>query len=214
VIACAIVIEEVAPFLPADVSYDSFDFGQHLRPEILKDTLQKKIDEVSAHVDAVLLGYGLCGMAVVGLKARTAALVIPRIDDCITLFLGSISARQDRAQNHPGTYFLTKSWIEAGETPFSQYQELVKKWGLPKARRLIELMLKNYRRIVFIRTGRNDPEKYRQYAQRAAAEFDLDYEEIAGSPALTKKLVVGPWDHEFVVVPPGETLTYDMFRKS
>ena len=71
VIACATVIEEMLPLLPADVSHEVLDFGLHLRPEKLRKVLQAKIDEASQSADVLLLGYGLCSMAVVGLQART-----------------------------------------------------------------------------------------------------------------------------------------------
>ena len=40
VIACATVMEEMLPFLPADVSYEVLDFGLHLHPGDLKKALQ------------------------------------------------------------------------------------------------------------------------------------------------------------------------------
>ena len=51
------------------------------------------------------------------------------------------------------------------------------------------------------------------YTVRASEKFDLRYEEIDGSPALVQKMIAGPWDAEFVVVPPGETITYEMFAR-
>jgi len=39
----------------------------------------------------------------------------------------------------------------------------------------------------------------------------LNFEEIEGSPAMVKKMVSGPWDDEFVVIPPGQTIRYTDF---
>ncbi len=213
VIACATVIEEMLPFLPADVPYEVLDFGLHLRPPELKRSLQEKIDEASQHADVILLGYGLCSMAVVGLHATTASLVVSRSDDCIAIFLGSCAAYKQQASKEPGTYYLTKGWIEVGDSPFSEHEKLVAKYGEAKAMRMMKLTLKNYTRLAFINTGNYDLERYRDYARRASAKFDLRYEEIDGSPALVQKMIAGPWDDEFVVVPPGETITYDMFTR-
>jgi len=107
VIACATVIEEMAPFLPGNVPCETPDFGLHLPPRQLKITLQEKIDKASQHADVLLLGYGLCSMAVVGLRATTAHLVIPRVDDCIAIFLGSCDAYREQSRKEPGTYYLT-----------------------------------------------------------------------------------------------------------
>jgi hypothetical protein len=211
IIACATVIEEILPFLPEDVSSEVLDFGLHLRPPELRKSLQEKIDQASQRADVLLLGYGLCSMAVVGLRATTAHLVIPRVDECIAIFLGSCKAYQEQARKEPGTYYLTKGWIEVGDNPFSEYQRLVQKYGEAKAERMIQLMLKNYTRLGFINTGQYEIERYREYARKTAEQFNLRFEEIDGSPALVEKLVYGPWDDEFLVVAPGETIQYTDF---
>ena len=210
-IACAVVIEEMLPFLPADVPYEVLEFGLHLSPAKLRAILQEKIDEASQLADVLLLGYGLCAMAVVGLKTTSATLVIPRVDDCIALFLGSRAARRAQAQQEPGTYYLTKGWIEVGDSPFEEYKLLVTKYGEAKAMGMMKLTLENYTRLGFINTGQYDIERYRHYAHRVAEQFDLRYEEIEGSPALVKKMIFGPWDEEFVVIPPGRAVRYEDF---
>ena len=208
VIACATVIEEMRPLLPEEITADVLDFGLHLRPGELKKVLQAKIEQASEQADVLLLGYGLCSMAVVGLHATTAHLVIPRVDDCIAIFLGSCDAYKEQAQKEPGTYYLTKGWIEVGDSPFSEYQRLVEKFGEAKADRMTHQMLKNYTRLGFINTGQYEIERYREYARMTAKKFSLRFEELDGSPALVKKLVFGPWDEEFLVVEPGQTVKY------
>jgi hypothetical protein len=214
VVACATVLEEMLPFLPADVPYEVLDFGLHLRPNELKRVLQTKIDTASQTADVVLLGYGLCSMAVVGLHATTATLVTSRSDDCIAIFLGSCAAYKQQSSKEPGTYYLTKGWIEVGDSPFDEYDRLVEKYGEAKADRMLKLTLKNYTRLAFINTGSYDLERYREYARQTSAKFNLRYEEIDGSPALVRKMIFGPWDDEIVVVPPGETITYEAFTHS
>ena len=211
VIACATVIEEMLGFLPPDVSHEVLDFGLHLRPERLREALQAKIDQSSPEADVLLLGYGLCSMAVVGLQARSAHLVIPRVDDCIAIFLGSCVAYKEQAKKEPGTYYLTKGWIEAGDTPFEEHKQLVNKYGEERALRMTRLMLKNYKRLAFINTGQYEIERFRDYARKTADSFALRFEEIEGSPALVQKMINGPWEDEFVVIQPGETIKYTDF---
>lgn len=211
VIACATVIEEMLPFLPADVSYEVLDFGLHLHPDGLKKILQNKIDEASQEADVLLLGYGLCSMAVAGLKSASATLVIPKVDDCIAIFLGSHDAYKAQSSKEPGTYYLTKGWIEVGDSPFEEYKRMAEKYGEAKAKYMIQLMLKNYTRLCFINTGQYEIGRYRDYARRTAVEFNLRFEEVEGSPALVKKMIFGPWDDEFVVAQPGEVVKYEQF---
>jgi hypothetical protein len=212
VIACATVIEEMLPLLPEDVTYEVLDFGLHLTPEKLRDQLQATIDAACSKADTVILGYGLCSMAVVGLKATGCTLVVPRVDDCIAIFLGSRAAYQEQFRQEPGTYYLTKGWIEVSDTPFAEYERLVEKYGPEQAGRMIKLMLKNYTRLAFIDTGHYKQERYREHARRIAKRFGLRYEEIPGSKAMIKKMLYGPWDDDFVIAHPGETISYADFK--
>jgi hypothetical protein len=210
VIACATVIEEMTPLMPPEMARQVLDFGLHLHPGELTGALQAAID-ASSGFDAILLGYGLCSKAVVGLHATTAKLVMPRVDDCIAIFLGSCDAYRAQARLEPGTYYLTKGWIEVGDSPFDEERRLAARYGEAMAARMVGLMLRNYKRLALINTGAADIERYRDYARRAADRFGLRFEEIAGAPSLVEKLLYGPWDAECVVVPLGGTIALDDF---
>jgi hypothetical protein len=212
-IACATVVEETLPLLPPDMAYEVLDFGLHLRPEGLKKALQEAIDRASQEADTVILGYGLCSLAVVGLVATNCTLVIPRVDDCIAIFLGSGAAYADQTRQEPGTYYLTKGWIEVSDTLLDEYNRSVERYGEEQARRIMSVMLKNYKRLVYINTGTEDQARYRSYARRVADQFSLRYEEVTGSNELIKKMLTGPWDNgDFVVASPGQTITYADFK--
>ena len=114
IIACAAVLEELRPLLPPDVECLTLESGLHLRPERLKEELQKLINEVSGQAKHIIVGFGLCSMAVVGLKSEGSFLVVPRVDDCIAMSLGSQEAYRNQLRKEPGTYFLSRGWIEAG----------------------------------------------------------------------------------------------------
>ncbi len=211
VLACATVMEELLPLLPPDVSYQVFDFGLHLQPGSLKAALQEAIDAAAGAVDEILLGYGFCSMAVMGLRANGCTLVIPHVDDCISIFLGSRDEYKKQIKAEPGTYYLTKGWIEVGDTPFSDFDRLAAKYGEARADRLIRLSIKHYTRLALIDTGRGDMTHYREFTQRLAERWGLRFEEIQGSNSLAHKMLTGPWDDEFVVVPPGEIVRYEHF---
>ena len=211
-IACATVIEEMRPFLPLNAKTEVLDFGMHVSPEKLKESLQRAINSAGREVRTVVLGYGLCSNAVVGLKASDCTLIIPRVDDCIALFLGSTATYLKESKKEPGTYYLTKGWIEVSDTPFEEYVRMKERYGKERAERIMHLMLKNYKRLAYIDTGRSDQESYRAYAQKTARKFNLCYEEIPGNTALIRKMIHGPWDEEFVVVQPGETVMFADFK--
>jgi hypothetical protein len=212
VVACATVIEEMRQHLPPGMEHRVLDFGLHVNPQKLKRALQETVDALAMRADTILLGYGLCSMAVVGLQARDCTLVVPRVDDCIAIFMGSGAAYQEQARREPGTYYLTKGWIEAGDNPFAEYDGWVERYGEDKARWLMGQILKNYTRLALINTGQYEIDRYRAYSQRMAARFGLRHEEIPGSNALIQRMLNGPWNGDFVVVRPGETISYIDFK--
>jgi hypothetical protein len=211
VLACATVMEEMLPLLPAGVSYQVLDFGLHINPANLKRALQEAIDEAADRVETVILGYGLCSLAVIGLRANGCTLVVPRVDDCISIFLGSSRAYKQQSRAEPGTYYLTKGWIEVADTPFDEYDRLAERYGPDKAERLIRQMFRHYTRLALIDTGRDGLERYRDHVRALAERWDLRFEEIPGSDVLVRQMLFGPWDDDFVVVPRGESIRYGHF---
>lgn len=213
VIACATVIEEMQAHLRPGDEYCVLDFGLHVTPEVLRNTLQETIDASANSAEAILLGYGLCSQAVVGLRANGCPLVVPKVDDCIAIFLGSEQAYKKQFQSEPGTYYLTKGWIEAGDSPFGEFEDMRKRYGEERAKQLMGKILKNYTRLALINTGQYELDRYREYCLSAADQFGLRFEEIPGSNSLVRKLLHGPWDNEFVIAHPGETITYLDFKR-
>jgi hypothetical protein len=212
VVACKTVIEEMRPLLPSGVTHEVLDFGLHITPEKLREALQQTVDRISHDVDVIILGYGLCSMGVVGLRAENCTLVVPRVDDCIAIFLGSTSAYREQGKKEPGTYYLTKGWIEVGDSPFEEYKRLIERYGRERADKVMNMMLKNYKRLVYIDTGWDDQERHRDHARRAAEKFNLRFEEITGSNRLIKRLIQGPWEEDFIVKGPGETIRFTDFK--
>jgi hypothetical protein len=214
VIACAAVMEELHPHLPAGTASSVLDFGLHADPAALRRVLQESIDRAAGAADTIVLGYGLCSMAVVGLRANGCTLVVPRVDDCIAICLGSQAAYQAQFRREPGTYYLTPGWIDVGDSPFSEHDRLVEVFGPEKARRVMGRILKNYTRLAFIDTRQGAGQHYREYSRSMASRFGLRFAEIHGSGRLIRKMLRGPLDHEFVVARPGESIRYLDFKEA
>jgi hypothetical protein len=194
--------------MPGDVAVETLEMSLHERPRSLRQMLQERVD-ASADFDTIILGYGMCGQAAVGLRATHSRLVLPRVDDCIGMFLGSRAAYRAEHQKEAGTYFLTKGWIGSGvTTPFSAYDSVRQRWGPERADRMMGMMLGHYRRLAFITTGDDDEALAgeRAQAQETARRFGLRYDEIEGSRDLVYPLLYGPWDERFIVVPVGGTV--------
>ncbi len=211
IIACQTIGEELKPLLPNGFEMEMLEYGLHNDPKKLHTQLQVAIDNTSPEYGTILVGYGLCANAIVGIKSRNFKLVIPKADDCITLYLGSREEYLSQLAQAPGTYYLTKGWIECGEDPYTVYCALRQKYGHEKAYKITKRYIINYTRLALIDSGNFNSEAYRKYAKMVADHFDLTYEEIPGSRKFLERFVHGEWEKDFVIVPPGEIVQYEMF---
>jgi len=114
IIACATVMKEMRPLLPPEMRYEVLEAGLHINPGNLKQRLQQSIELVEPTADIIILGYGLCALAVVGLMSKRSTIILPRVDDCTAIFLGSGTEYLRQHSRVPGTLYMSKGWLEAG----------------------------------------------------------------------------------------------------
>ena len=171
-----------------------------------------EIDQVKGEeFDEIVLGYGLCSNGIVGICARRHPLIVPRIHDCISLFLGSHGSYEDQAKKEPGTYYLTPGWIEKGETPLSKYESYARSYGEETAKWVLHEEMKNYTRILLINTGVYEIDRYREIARQNAEFLGISCQEVKGSPVLFRALVRGPREKDFLHIERGHTIQQAMF---
>lgn len=186
--------------------------GLHNFPHTLRDRIQEEINSFE-NVQTILMGFGYCGNSLIGIKSHRARLVIPRADDCISLLLGSYEIRKDISKEM-GTYFLTKGWLDYESNLLSEYQRSVKRYGTEKALRIMKIMLKNYGRIMIIDTGAYLFEGFIDKTRDFAEILGLRHETVSGSMRFLNKLLLGPWDGEFIIMEPGQEVTLEHLRIS
>lgn len=211
IIACETIDDEIRKVNRGRFPCRFLEHGLHRTPEQLRERLQDTILQVKEG-EVILLGYGLCSNGVVGLRSPHKWLIIPRVDDCIALLLGSREAYREHFQRQPGTYYLTRGWIEHGRTPYQQYQEYRHKYDPETAVWICRELLKNYTRVALIDTGAYELEGCRPHAESFAAFFGLQLEVIPGTIQLLHDLIEGRWQRDFLVLEPGQEVTEEMFR--
>jgi len=212
VLACAVMEKEIQQFQNGRVEFKFFDYGLHRTPENMSKALQFEIDQASREdYNGIILGYGLCSNGVVGVHSRKQALIVPRIHDCITLFLGSVESYQRESTEYPGTYYLTPGWIEKGQTPLSKYESYAKSYDEETARWVLHEEMKNYTRIALIDTGVYPLEPYRKIAHQNAEFLGIFCQELKGFPTFFKALVSGPWERDFLILEKGQSAQQEMF---
>ncbi len=220
ILACHVMQSLIQPHLNgADIPVTYMDYGLHVRPQKMTPTLQAQLDALP-EPSLVLIGYGLCGNGLDGLKAGPHTLVIPRADDCIAILLGSYQAYIRAFHEQPGTYYLTKGWLESGSNPLKEYRSYVEQFGAKNADALIDTIYGKYKRLCFVAHTQADLDEYRpralEVAEFCAQRWGMTYEERIGSDDLIRRLLEAPrhpsdLGEDFVVVPPGGTVEQRMF---
>jgi hypothetical protein len=208
-IACEVFRDEFEAVSPPHVSRAYLPQGLHRTPGKMPAAIQEAIDGAPAAADAILLGYGLCSNGVVGVAARQAPIILPRVHDCIALLLGSRERYEAEVEACAGTYYITPGWAKYGRTSLTAYkEEYLPKYGEEDARYIAQECLKHYRRVALILHGAGDVEVGRAHAREFAETFGLAYAEIPGSLEYLRRLAQGPWDDgDFLQTPAGQAVS-------
>lgn len=221
-LACKVFQHLIEAHLPDGLvqSITFLDYGLHQVPRNLKNTIQERIDSID-EPSLVVLGYGLCGNGMDGIRARKHTLLVPRADDCIAILLGSLAAYRREFHSVPGTYYLSKGWLESGSNPLSEYRGYVERYGVEKADWLMDVQYRNYRRLVFVAHSLEDLDRYRSQALEVAKycqRWGMRYEEIIGSDGYIRSLVKAAAslelaNEDFILIhPEGELKQADFIR--
>ena len=233
VVACGVFepyIERLRPECPNRLDLAILDAGLHANPNELRELAQKQIDLAHApEFDAVCLLYGLCGRGTAGLLSRDIPVVIPRVHDCITMFLGSRAEYLKQFKRHPGTFYHSLGWIEkkinprdreAGEL-YRNYEQigyelhpefnaLKARFGAENARHILSFQDRwkhHYSRAAYIDLGFPDELEYARFAEEMARAYGWQHEIIRGDSTLLRRFLAGKWD-------PGDTFVLPPFSRS
>ena len=209
IISCATIRDEVEA-LRGDIPVEYLEGFLHDTPDVLRATINERI-AATPGAQTILLAYGRCSNGTADLVAGPHRLVLPAADDCIALLLGSRRAYMNEFEEHPGTYYYTRGWIEELEDPYREYLKMIPRMGEEKAKMVAHMILEAYTRVAVIDTGTYDLEKAQEYVEMVAEFYGLPIERIAGSLRLLAKLIHGPHDEEFIVIEPGEVLEERIF---
>ena len=195
--------------------------GLHDTPDLLRRALQEKIDEVEKEnaalpehlrFEAIVFGYGLCSNGVIGLTARSVPLILPRCDDCISLFLGSADRYRALFRTIEGAYWYNTGWMEHAFYPSRENYarrraEYVEAYGEDNADYLMECTnnwMKEYRSCGYITSPVYEDPANEAKAREIAADYGWTFTKVDGDMRLLRLLINGPWDEdEFLTCPPG-----------
>ena len=191
----------------------------HDTPQRLRESLQEAVDTHEARgCTRIVLGYGLCGQGLAGVKAHRATLVLPKVHDCIPLLLGDAAWQDSDPGGETGhTFWTSPGWLRCSQLPYvygraARLDTYRDRYGEESAQWLLEqesVQFANYSRACHIgwaEFGRD----FLPQARLVADDAGLPLEVCAGSNAYLRELLHGGQDNAlFLHLAPGETVTLD-----
>lgn len=182
----------------------------HEEPAMMRQHILDTLASLPAEVDTVLVAMGFCGGSWDSILADRR-IVIPRVDDCISLLLHTDDAY------HPNLKQMGHMYTLDGDpdkfSPERMFNDLCEKHGWDGAKAIFDMMFANYRYMDIIDTGMADcySEAFVEQIQRSADLMGCDLDYTTGSNHLLEKLMRGQWDEQFLVAEPGHAIAHKDF---
>ena len=212
-------------YSPHTIDPEFLELGEHAQPDRLRQTIQARIDAVEQQAktyDAILLLYGLCGNAGIGLQARSTRLVIPRAHDCCTILLGSRERFRQHFEHNLSAPFSSVGYLERGNYFLrtdlgdgqihygDQYAALVEQYGEDNAKYIWESLHPEELEpagtdAVFIEIPETACLGGRDEFRAKVEAEGKQYRWLEGDIRLIRSLIDGSWESdEFLIVEPGQ----------
>ena len=179
------------PEIRMEVLVNVLELGLHNRKKLLQEGLVEAACEMGSRVDALLLGYGLCGNALQKPDELLADAGVPifipmdedhPVDDCVGLIIGGRRAYYEEQCKVAGTFFMIPGWTRHWRRIFDQdFGNL----SVDMARRLF----KNYERSLLISTPIMSEETMKQNSNEFSTLFGFREEIRPG----TLQILMDSW---------------------
>ncbi|MCR4963078.1 MAG: DUF1638 domain-containing protein [Firmicutes bacterium] len=214
ILACEILKHEVeAAWEKVNCSFPIvyIDGGLHAYPSRLRKEIEKKLQELPPEVDTVLLAMALCGNAIVGFSAP-CRLVVPRMDDCVTIFLHQDDERHANLKEI-GHMYLSYGYINVKNFIQDEYDSALEKFGPRRCEKLTRMLYKDYVSVDIMENGTYDAhdKDFLAKVEKVAAIMECPYRHVPASNLILEKLFAGRWDQQFMVVEKGQILQTEQF---
>jgi hypothetical protein len=213
IIACEVMKKELLSIMKVpDVEFEFVSMNLHLYPEKLRKELQGIIER-STGFSRIILAFGLCGGAAKGLMAKECILTIPKVHDCISIFLNSEKLNEDVYVKKTGTFYLSCGYMNSEKSILAEHRRVEDKYGEKKALKVLSRIYEGYNRVLFIKTGCCSEKADIQKSGEVAKLLNLSHDTIKGSNTYIERIVKGPWDNnKFINISPGGILKEEDFN--
>ncbi len=212
-IGCGIIKKELESLLnKRNNEYDAFwlDEELHNHPDRLKEELQRKIDELDGY-DVIVISFGLCGNALLGITATHCDIVYPAVDDCIE---GMMCNNCKLAELRKNSVFVSRGWLSTRGGFNYEYNRAVERYGQQRAEKIYKTLYNNYRNVVYMKIEETPEADKREAAESMAERLQLDLLYEAADTKIYEQLLAGDEDGNRIKrLKKGNTLSQNDFIK-
>ena len=188
----------------------TLDRALHSQPHNMRQRLMDMLNALPESITTVLIAMGYCGGSLDNICARQR-LVIPNLDDCITMLLTKTDAQEGNLKQRGHMYFRDSEC--GGVNVQRMLDNLRREYGMERGTGIFGMWFADYTHADIIDTGVFDcyEESYVESIQKQADLIRCQLDYVEGSNHILEKLVSGQWDEQFLIVPPRTVLTKSAF---
>jgi hypothetical protein len=209
VIACNMMRDEVTRALTLsgkDYPVIWIEEGLHDSITKLHGRIQQEFDKVAGTgIRQILLAFGLCGGMINGLITHDFEVIMPNVDDCISLMLYPFKSAKT-----PGVFYLTRGWLNSNKNAWDDRERNAVRYGEAKADRILKVMLDSYRAMSVIDTGAYPLDEIMDVSNEKANQLGLKHRTQRGSTEWIRQLFTGPYDEKFFRFEANRTIQIDL----
>jgi hypothetical protein len=153
----------------------------------------------------ILLAFGVCGNMVDGLVTHDFEVIMPNVDDCVSLML-----YPHKDGKTPGVFYLTRGWMNSGKNAWNDWAKNAERFGEKKADRIMKVMMDSYRSMSVVDTGAYPVGDIWESSLERAERLGLAHGSEKGSTKWIEQLLTGPYDGKFLQFGAHETIHVDL----
>lgn len=191
----------------------NLDRRLHAEPKRMRSSILETLEALPPSCETVLAAMGYCGGSWnhIPLSRRV---VIPKVDDCITLLLHMDDTPHGNLKEAGHMYF--RDCDTGAYSIEGMKEEICRTYGMEFGTSIFGSWFQNYTNADIIDTGVYDcySEEYVTEAQKNADLIRCSLGYVEGSNRILEKLVSGQWDAQFIVLESGQEMTEQDFGLS
>ncbi len=193
-----------------DFEVVELDRELHVDPLKMRERILETLDGLPARFETVLVAMGYCGGSWNSIPV-SRRLVIPKVDDCITMLLHTDDTPHSNLKQIGHMYFR-----DSDTGPYSieaMKEKICRDYGMEFGTSIFGSWFSSYTNADIIDTGAYDcySEEYVAEIQKNADSIRCSLDFVAGSNLILEKLVSGRWDAQFLVVEAGQEVAEQSF---